>query len=76
MLAPTMLLRLGRIHQNDLLEEARKAKIAEAARAASPRLRVHLLARIGDFLVSTGARPQQQCEPAMRPCREVSLPVH
>ena len=67
MFNPTMLLMISKVHQNSLLEEAKKNQMLKATRSAKPRLQERLCVRIGDFLISAGLRLKQRYKPAMCP---------
>lgn len=65
----TTLAMIAKVHQNDMLEEAKKYRMLKATRAARPRFQERLLVLAGDFLISAGLRLKERYKPAM--CSEL-----
>jgi len=83
MMNPTMLQMVVAVHQQNLLEEAKKSGVparsgprrsggpmSKSGRHAGPSLRERLFARAGDMLISAGQRLQARYQPATWPCHE------
>ena len=58
---------VARIHQETLLEEARKNQIAARGRNRSAQLGVRMLVGLGVFLISLGLRLHERHQREMRP---------
>jgi hypothetical protein len=70
MLNSTLLPRVVKTHQNNLLKEVNKSRLPKAIRNAGPRLYERLLGHVGDVLISAGTRLQARYKPTICLCPE------
>jgi len=70
-----LVLRLAELHQETLLEEAKRNQMVARSRADQARLEVRVLVGLGVFLISVGLRLHERHWPEMRPAPESCGPV-
>ena len=61
---------MAKVHQETLLKEARKNRIAARSRARAAQLEVRVLVGLGMFLISIGLRLHERRLPRMGPASE------